>query len=135
MFSCKFAAYFSMDASGWLLLKIEKITERCDWKAQYSRSLGFIVKMVLTFIFFRNFLRRSPNFDRELFIYSCHLLTVSMYFTYTLRSTWDISAGTTVWKVYKYLVFSGPYFPVFGLKIWTRKNSVFGHFSRSEPFL
>ena len=51
----------------------------------------------------------------------------------------------TVWKVSKYGVFSGPYFPVFGLnteryfvfpriqsqwgKIRTRKNSVFGHFS------
>ena len=48
----------------------------------------------------------------------------------------------------KYGVFSGPYFPVFELnteihglnlriqfeykKIWTRKNSVFGHFSRSD---
>ena len=37
----------------------------------------------------------------------------------------------------KYGVFSGPYFPVFGLnlKIYempTRKNSVFGYFSRSE---
>ena len=36
-------------------------------------------------------------------------------------------------------VFSGPYFPVFGLnseyrKIRTRKNSVFGHFPRSESF-
>ena len=45
----------------------------------------------------------------------------------------------------KYGVFSGPYFLVFGLnteiysinstqskyrKIWTKKNSVFGHFSR-----
>ena len=51
----------------------------------------------------------------------------------------------TVWKVSKYGVFSGPYFPVFGLnteihgvnlriqpenrKIRTRKNSVFGLFS------
>ena len=50
----------------------------------------------------------------------------------------------------KYGVFSGPYFPVFGLnteiysvnlriqseyrKIWTRKNSVYGHFSRSANF-
>ena len=45
----------------------------------------------------------------------------------------------------KYGVFSGPYFPVFGLnteiygsiqseyrKIRTRKNSIFGHFSRSD---
>ena len=52
-----------------------------------------------------------------------------------------------VWKVSKYGVFSGPYFPAFGLnterygvslriqsecgKIRTRKNYVFGHFSRS----
>ena len=51
------------------------------------------------------------------------------------------------WKVSKYGVFSGPYFPTFGLntevysvnlriqskcrKIRTRKNSLFGHFSRS----
>ena len=50
----------------------------------------------------------------------------------------------------KYGVISGPYFPVFGLnaeiylvnlriqseyrEIWTRNNSVFGHFSRSECY-
>ena len=54
----------------------------------------------------------------------------------------------TTWKVSKYGVFSGRYFPVFRLKteiffinlyiqsecrkIWTRKNSVSGHFSRSD---
>ena len=54
----------------------------------------------------------------------------------------------TAWKLSKYGVFSGPYFPVFGLitkiysvnlciqskykKIRTRKNYVFGHFSRSD---
>ena len=53
----------------------------------------------------------------------------------------------TAWKVSKYEIFSGPYFPVFGLntaiygvdlyiqskygKMQTRKNSVFGHFSHS----
>ena len=53
----------------------------------------------------------------------------------------------TAWKVSKYGVFSGPYFPVIGLnteiygvnlyiqseyrKIRTSKNSAFGHFSRS----
>ena len=53
-------------------------------------------------------------------------------------------------KVSKYGVFSGPYFSVFGLKtdiyevnfriqsehrkIRTRKNSAFGHFSRSVTF-
>ena len=55
---------------------------------------------------------------------------------------------STAWKVSKYGVFSGPYFPVFGLnkerysvslriqsecgKIRTRRNSVFRHFLRSE---
>ena len=54
----------------------------------------------------------------------------------------------TAWDMSKYGVISGPYFPVFGLntenygvnlriqswprKMRTRKNSVFGHFSRSE---
>ena len=54
----------------------------------------------------------------------------------------------TAWKVYRYGVFSGPCFLVFGpwteiypvnlriqseyRKIQTRKNSVFGHFPRSE---
>ena len=58
---------------------------------------------------------------------------------------------TTARKVSKYGVFFSPYFPVFGLnmeiysknlriqsenrKIWTRENSVFGHFSRSERSL
>ena len=56
----------------------------------------------------------------------------------------------TAWKVSTYGVFSGPYFPIFGLnteiysvnlriqsayrKICTRKNSVFGHFSRSVRY-
>ena len=50
----------------------------------------------------------------------------------------------TAGKLSKYGVFSGPYFPAFGLnteryevmqecrKIRTRKNFVFGHFSHSE---
>ena len=59
-----------------------------------------------------------------------------------------IKYQNTAWKVSKYGVFSGLYFPVFRLntgiysvnlriqaeyrKIRTRKNSVFGHFSRSR---
>ena len=58
---------------------------------------------------------------------------------------------STAWKVSKYGVFSGPYFPTFGLnterygvslriqskcgKRRTRENSVFGHFSRSAGYL
>ena len=57
----------------------------------------------------------------------------------------------TAWKVSKYRVFSVPCFPIFGLnmdiyfvniriqseysKTGTRKNSVFGHFSRSDWYL
>ena len=57
----------------------------------------------------------------------------------------------TAWKVSKYGVIFGPYFPVFGLnteiyrvnlriqseyrKIRTRNNSVFGHFSHSGGFV
>ena len=58
--------------------------------------------------------------------------------------------STTGWKMSKYWVISGPYFPVFGLnteiysvnlriqseyrKIRTRNNSAFGHFSRSDKY-
>ena len=61
---------------------------------------------------------------------------------------WCLSSLCTAWKVSKYGLFSGPYFIAFGLnterygvslriqsecgKIRTRKNSVFGHFSRSD---
>ena len=57
-----------------------------------------------------------------------------------------ITSGTmiTAWKMSKYGVFSGLYFPAFGLntekmgtecgKIRTRKNFVFGHFSHSRSY-
>ena len=60
---------------------------------------------------------------------------------------WDFLVNNTAGKLLKYRVFSGQYFPVFGLnseiygvnlriqsecrKIRARKNSVIGHFSRS----
>ena len=44
--------------------------------------------------------------------------------------------NSTAWKVSKYGVISGQYFPVSGLNTGkyenTRNNSVFGHFSRRE---
>ena len=62
-----------------------------------------------------------------------------------------VNGTDTAWKVSKYGVFCGPYFPVFGLnteryevslriqserrKIRTRKYSVFGHFLHSEKQL
>ena len=72
------------------------------------------------------------------------------HLTYLIKLIWFLckqkSGGKMyiVWKVSKYGVFSGPYFPAFGLrykvslriqsefgKIRTRKNSVLGHSSRS----
>ena len=46
--------------------------------------------------------------------------------------SWVTVITFTAWKVFKYRIFSGPYFPAFGLntecrKIRTRKSSVFGH--------
>ena len=92
---------------------------------------------------------------RKLFIFRLHPLQMKSYpplkicfiSGYNFQK-FRIAIGTTAWKVSKYEVFSGPYFPIFGLnteiygvnlriqseyrKIRTRKNSVFGHFSRSE---
>ena len=45
---------------------------------------------------------------------------------------WNTKKDCTAWKVSKYGVFSGPYFPTFGLN--TERYSAFGHFSRNEPY-
>ena len=58
----------------------------------------------------------------------------------TINSRMQNNDSITARKVSKYGVFSGPCFPEFKLNtteskdgnIRTRKNSVFGHFSRSE---
>ena len=63
-----------------------------------------------------------------------------MYIQTPKKTNDEIKTKTYIaWKVSKCRVFSSPYFPVFGLniqseyrKIRTRKNSVFGHFSRSD---
>ena len=62
----------------------------------------------------------------------------------------EMHKHTTAWKVSKYRVFSGPYFPVSGLntKIYegyfriteygetrTRKNFIFGHFLHSLVYI
>ena len=74
-----------------------------------------------------------------------HIPTLSNTYDgdYSNNSQCILASNYTAWKVSKYRVFSGPYFPVFGLntetgsvnlpiqsqyrKIRTRKNSVFGH--------
>ena len=70
-----------------------------------------------------------------------------LYWWHLINTNWHHITG---WKVFKYGVSSGPYFPAFGLnmeiysvnlriqseyrKIRTRKNSTFGHFSHSACF-
>ena len=71
-----------------------------------------------------------------------------IYLNHILKKKRFKAGQSTIWKPSKYGVFSGPYFPVFGLnmeiygvnlriqseygKIRSRKNSALGHFSRSE---
>ena len=87
-----------------------------------------------------------------------HFLENKIFFLWLQNARWFFSKHTwkhdmmfsvysvkmvTAWKVSKYGVFSDPYCPVFGVnlcirsecrKTRTRKNSVFGHFSRSGHF-
>ena len=85
----------------------------------------------------------------------CYLYLLYVIFTYFMRlerkrsNQPNTESKLTAWKVFKYGIFSGLFFPVFGLNtdiysvnlhiqseyflyIRTRKNSVFGHFSRCD---
>ena len=78
----------------------------------------------------------------SIFIIIIHTILVSI-----MVAAWFLRGNCTAWKVSRYRVFSGPYFPAFGLntesylvslriqsesgKMWTRKNSVFGYISHS----
>ena len=87
---------------------------------------------------------QNPQIN-EPFFRSCSLVMLSVAYIFIfLNSDAPLLccikvAYFTSWKVFKYGVISGPYFPLFGLnlriqseyrKIRTRNNSVFGHFSR-----
>ena len=95
--------------------------------------------------------------DQSFFFLTCNIEVLTKFQpTKNIREKWELELMfekillriiITAWKVSKYGVFSGPYFPGFGLnteiysvslrnqseywKIRTRKNFVFGHFSRS----
>ena len=87
---------------------------------------------------------QAKHFARSGTVQHGHVFELCTVWKYTEKNT---SWSLTVWKVFKYGVFSGQYFPAFGLnterygvsspiqsecgKIRTRKNSVFGHFLRS----
>ena len=83
--------------------------------------------------------------------YWCLMYMVNHKHIWWTRHYWSISVELkliyllyTEWKVSKYRVFSGPYFPTFGLntrdtksecgKIRTRRNSIFGHISCSVSY-
>ena len=92
--------------------------------------------------FVRNVLQKFVA-EIRLSLFSLYPVPLSIFFNMN-----DTVFASKSEKYYKYGVFSGPYFPEFGLdteiygvnfriqseyrKIWTRSNSVFGHFSRSE---
>ena len=65
----------------------------------------------------------------------CHRSKCHHYLTLRWSFKFEFCLTYTAWKVSKYRVFSGLYFPVFSpkyRKIRIRKNFVFGHFSRSD---
>ena len=102
----------------------------------------------------RWFLTNHSNKEYFIGISQRHTCKIQCYFLYFADLTETVEnnklKATTAWKVSKYGVFSGPYFPAFGLnteryfvslriqsewgKIRTIKNSAFGQFSRSELF-
>ena len=108
-----------------------------EWEFQKVKSVQ--IKSVFFMILVKLFHRKNfINFIQKNFMEKS---VVKLY-------KYPSAVRGTAWKVSKYGVFSGPYFPVFGLnteiysvnlldqsehrKVRTRKNSVFGHFLRSE---
>ena len=119
---------------------------------QYGKVISII--FCSRFLISNDFLLRNGKTQTNSFfcttqIFGCLINTLSKYIRkicFNLR----ISKCSTAWKVCKYGVISGSYFPIFGLntkiysvnltiqskyrKIRTRNNSIYGHFSRSEVF-
>ena len=79
-----------------------------------------------------------------------YTIVIIQFTIYTIYKDFASRINFTAQKVSKYRVISGPYFPVFRLnteiysvnlriqskyrKIWTRNNSIFEHFLRSDLF-
>ena len=99
----------------------------------------FVIKITCIFFLWR----KSSDWEKT-------FSDVLRFFQKLLEISWEVlaqSAPYTSWKVSKYGVIFGPYFPAFGLnteiyrvnlrvesecrEIQTRNNSVFGHFWRS----
>ena len=105
-----------------------------------------MVKIILSDILKTKFFLhvQAKHFARSGTVQHGHVFELCTVWKYTEKKTiWSLA----VWKVFKCGVFSGQYFPAFGLnteryeasppiqsecgEIRTRKNSVFGHFSRT----
>ena len=79
------------------------------------------------------------NFEQTIICWGTNSLysSVIWWITFTFIYSWNhtihhkFDMSHTAWKVSKYGVISGPY-SVRIRKIWTRNNSVFGNFSRSD---
>ena len=124
-------------------LKLEKDTK---YLISFKKSKKY-------YIAFEIFCRRQYLYQKYCTFYIFSVILYFVYFLYYLLSRltqisfyswWKVSnlmsrltriPFYSWWKVPKYEVFSGPYFFVFGQntgKGGQEKNSVFGHFSRSE---
>ena len=124
---------------------LNKVASQLYWK----HTSAWVVSRKFAAVFQNTFLQeriwRAPSKERKSFLRFNQLLTREKNCNFFknalfLATQWLLF---TVWKVSKYEVFSGLYFPVFGLnakiyfvnlrihseyrKIRTSRNSVFGH--------
>ena len=102
--------------------------------------------------------RKTPNKDKNTFhvveSIQVSIMWIRLIFWIRTKKSFSHTVPSAAWKVSKHGVISGPSFPAFGLnteiygvfgvnlrirskyrKIWTTKNSVSGHFPRSESCL
>ena len=119
---------------------IKRLWHRC-FPMNFARFLKTI--LVFSCIYWIN----RPHSEKLLPFWNQFTLMLMVTLFYFDLNCLNMHKEITAWNVSKYGDFSGPYFPVFGLnterhflslriqsecgKIRTRKNSVFGHFSRS----
>ena len=153
-----------------MIYKYEEIKWTISIKMEWVVSLYWVTASPLLCHFLPSFWRRLPYHRWRHFwikpmlsrFFVVNNYTQKLSFWNLLTETWfhgrklkicdctpnaSCPISITAWKVFEYGVFSGPYFPAFGLntekyevslriqsecgKARTRKNSAFGHFSRS----
>ena len=147
-FLAPLAQYFSATSTGriWQALILLHLSSSCFFVKHTYLSTCYLI-FTFTYLF-EETINITLLFTRRIFL--LQLLfpsTCSPSYEKSISiSDWDAFTDTA-WEVSKYGVFSGPYFPAFGLnteryrvslciepecgKIWTRRNCVFGHFLHS----